>query len=159
MGLGKHVNILIPIANGQEGRNADMGLIMTSFTPNVICRRGNAPPYRKCQHLQNSIAAKDAPKSFGLDIKLPKHLYECQSLLIIFGVAKANGRRNTADRQCEATIRSLGAPDISSFYEVWEAIVAVTGMCIRFGQIGTAWYRGTLLRGELSPAFHPVLSI
>ncbi|KAI4225841.1 MAG: hypothetical protein L6R36_003597 [Xanthoria steineri] len=105
------------------GRDTEIGLIMTSFKPRVTCRRGNAPPIGNCKHLQDTMTSSALPKSFGPDVKLPKHLYE-------------------SNRQCEAIVRTLGLPDVSSFYEVWEAVVAVSGMCVRFGQIGTAWYRG-----------------
>lgn len=60
----------------------------------------------------------------------------------------------TGGRQCVAVIRTGGARDVSSYYEMWEAIVAVTGMCIRFGHLGVAYGRGAYpTNGSMAP-FH-----
>lgn len=41
-----------------------------------------------------------------------------------------------------AKIETLGPTDVSSWYEIWQAVVAVEGMCVRNGQVGTARDRG-----------------
>ena len=54
--------------------------------------------------------------------------------------------------QCAATIQTSGATDQSSWYEMWEAIVAVNGICVRFGNLGIALARGlSPLSLSLSP--------
>lgn len=61
---------------------------------------------------------------------------------------------STGGRQCVAVIRTGGARDVSTYYEMWEAIVAVTGMCIRFGHLGVAYGRGAYpTHGPMAP-FH-----
>ncbi|KAL9051217.1 MAG: hypothetical protein Q9206_004783 [Seirophora lacunosa] len=42
------------------------------------------------------------------------------------------------NRKCAAVIRTTGPTDISSYYEIWESIVAITGVCVRRGLVGTA---------------------
>jgi len=48
-----------------------------------------------------------------------------------------------------AIIRTSGGfgTDVSSWYEMWEAIQAVNGMCVRLGLVGTAVHRGKRLIG------------
>lgn len=42
-----------------------------------------------------------------------------------------------------AAIFTTGITDTSTYYEMWEAVVAVTGMCVRAGYSGTAFLRGS----------------
>lgn len=56
-----------------------------------------------------------------------------------------NAKINLASRQCVAVVLTTGLTDVSSFYEIWEAVVAVNGMCVRSGHSGTAFLRGTYL--------------
>ncbi len=35
------------------------------------------------------------------------------------------------DARCEATIDMAGKPTIGTWYEIWEAMVAIASMCIR----------------------------
>lgn len=42
-------------------------------------------------------------------------------------------------------MKTTGITDVSSFYEMWEAVVAVNGLCVRFGRAGTAFLRGMFL--------------
>lgn len=88
-----------------------------------------------------TFGPRSDPRSF---IKIPKGFLDSQSLRSTSQtLSKSNMQaKRLADQVCLATIRTLGGIDVSSFYEIWEAIVAVNGMCIRFGDIGTAWYRG-----------------
>lgn len=39
-------------------------------------------------------------------------------------------------------IRTIGGEDQSSYYEIWEGVQAIIGMCIRFGNWGRAIKRG-----------------
>lgn len=124
---------------------------MTSYQPRVECRHGSAPPMGNCKHLSDTMMASSQRKTFGdakdpqAYIKLPKELFESRFDTISpfassFGLTWS---KTTGDRQCKAIIQTAGATDVSTFYEMWEAIVAVNGMCVRFGNTGTALQRGT----------------
>ncbi|KAI4136622.1 MAG: hypothetical protein LQ341_005523, partial [Variospora aurantia] len=107
------------------GEQAGLGLVMTSFQPRVQCRRGQAPPLSNCWHLADTMKTTQEKNTWGNPgdpnafIRLPKPLYE-------------------GNRKCAAVIRTVGPTDVSSFYEIWENIVAVNGMCVRFGHLGSA---------------------
>lgn len=49
-------------------------------------------------------------------------------------------------------IQTIEGEDSSSWYEMWEAVQAIIGMCLRFGQWGTA-----IKRGMLPHTNHPLL--
>ncbi|KAL8992140.1 MAG: hypothetical protein Q9188_007652 [Gyalolechia gomerana] len=112
---------------------------MTSYDPTVQCHTGAAPPIGNCKHLFDSVRTTETRNTFGppndpqADVKLPKELHE-------------------SGHQCKAIIRTAGETDTSSFYEVWEAIVAVSGMCVRFGHAGTALQRGTWTSDDRLPS-------
>ena len=40
-------------------------------------------------------------------------------------------------------IQTTGPEELSSWYEIWEAVQAIYGMCVKIGQWGRAWGRGT----------------
>ncbi|KAL8807177.1 MAG: hypothetical protein Q9182_000859 [Xanthomendoza sp. 2 TL-2023] len=102
---------------------------MTSYDPRVTCRRGSAPPVSNCQDLLDTMASSQTPRNYGRKgdprayVQLPKEFFDF-------------------DQECIATVRTTGQLDVSSGDEIWQAIAAVSGMCVRFGKIGTAFYRG-----------------
>ncbi|KAL8973880.1 MAG: hypothetical protein Q9197_001882 [Variospora fuerteventurae] len=139
------------------GEQAGLGLVMTSFQPRVQCRRGQAPPLGNCRHLADTMKTTQEKNTWGNPrdpnafIKLPKPLYEglislnapIFNFAIILPIASeipilTPKSHNLGNRQCAAVIRTVGPTDISSFYEIWENIVAVNGMCVRFGHLGSA---------------------
>lgn len=134
-----------------DGQNVD--LVMASYVPNVLCKDSPGPPIENCQTIVNSMPATRYEKWWGTahapqraDITLPRTLLECKSNL---------GRNQSchrfaecfriAGRKCMAKIETIGPTDVSSWYEVWQAIVALEGMCVRNGQVGTAGKRGMWL--------------
>lgn len=113
----------------EVGESGNLGVIMTSYQPMVKCYVSPAPPLGNCKRLADTMMTSSQRKTFGPPIdpsayvKLPKNLYD-------------------DGQQCKAVIRTSDITDVSTFYEVWEAVVAITGMCIRFGHTGTAFLRG-----------------
>lgn len=53
--------------------------------------------------------------------------------------------KHLADRCCKITINTNGRTDHASWYEMWEAVQAMYGMCLRFGKAGRAINRGLSL--------------
>ena len=45
---------------------------------------------------------------------------------------------NLADLKCSANFFSTGRPDVASNYEMWEAVTAVSDVCVRNGKTGSA---------------------
>lgn len=130
---------------------------MTSFQPRVQCRRGQAPPLSNCWHLADTMKTTQEKNTWGNPgdpnafIRLPKPLYEglislnapIFNFAIILPIASeipilTPKSHNLGNRKCAAVIRTVGPTDVSSFYEIWENIVAVNGMCVRFGHLGSA---------------------
>ncbi|KAL9597053.1 MAG: hypothetical protein Q9219_005382 [cf. Caloplaca sp. 3 TL-2023] len=114
------------------GDTGDLGIIMTSYTPRVSCRQARAPPMGNCWNLLDTMMTSRVRKTFGNEpgvfAKLPYELFE-------------------SGHQCKAVVRTTAGTDKMTFYDMWEAIVAVTGMCVRFGNTGSALQRGE--KGEL----------
>ena len=51
-----------------------------------------------------------------------------------------------ANLECSANIFSTGKPDVASFYEMWEAVTAISDVCTRYRQAGSARGLGMFLR-------------
>ncbi|KAL8820040.1 MAG: hypothetical protein Q9223_001646 [Gallowayella weberi] len=90
-----------------------IGLIMTSYDPRVTCHPGFAPPVSNCQNLLDTMTSSQTPRNYGPKgdrrayVQLPKELL---------------------DQECLATVRTTGQLDVSTSYEIWQAIVALKGM-------------------------------
>ena len=143
------------ISNGPatlgDGQNVD--LVMASYVPNVDCKNYPGPPTENCQTIVNSMPASKYQKSWGTahaplnaDITLPRTLRESKSNL-----GKNQSYHQFAEcfqiagRKCMAIIETLGPTDVSSWYEIWQAVVALEGICVRNGLVGTARQRGMWL--------------
>lgn len=58
----------------------------------------------------------------------------------------------SASGQCEATITTVrGLSDTAKWYEIWEGVVAVAGMCVRAGRAGLGFHRGELVADNDQP--------
>ena len=57
---------------------------------------------------------------------------------------------NLVDRRCKLSIRTDGATDTSARFQFWTVAVALTGVCVRGGQMGTRDHLGK------SPILHQV---
>lgn len=52
------------------------------------------------------------------------------------------------DHQCVLEVDTTGPMDNVSWYDIWAAAVAVTGMCVRSGKTGKATGLGELRRSN-----------
>lgn len=111
------------------GDGLHVDLIMASYVPDVYCEDSPGPPTENCKTIGNSMPATSYEKLWGTahdfhaDITLPRTLLE-------------------PGRRCMAMIETLGPTDVSSWYDIWQAVIALDGMCVRNGQVGTARRRG-----------------
>ncbi|KAL8932341.1 MAG: hypothetical protein Q9216_006874 [Gyalolechia sp. 2 TL-2023] len=63
-------------------------------------------------------------QAWSADVKLPRYIRE-------------------SEFQCLGIIQTVGPEDESSYYEIWEGVQAIIGMCLRFGSWGRANKRGS----------------
>ncbi|KAI4100669.1 MAG: hypothetical protein L6R37_005332 [Teloschistes peruensis] len=111
------------------GEDKTLGLIMTSYTPRVTCLSvRDAPPIVNCMTILDKMFTSPIPRVFGIpgkakpDVPLPKLMQEAQ-------------------KQCQFIVRTTDAQaheDWSSWYEIWEAVQALIGMCVQYGKTGFA---------------------
>ncbi|CAL8584042.1 hypothetical protein XPA_009650 [Xanthoria parietina] len=123
------------------GPQQSMALRVTSYRPLVRCSDDPGPLPQACQELIQRMP------STGSSPSAPK---------IIFGEAGDPDVQvglpytiTEPSGQCEATITTVrGLSDLAKWYEMWEGVVAVAGMCVRAGYAGLGFHRGT--RGYLT---------
>lgn len=48
-----------------------------------------------------------------------------------------NGVLSTADMKCVVTLFSTGKSDVTSYYDIWEAVTAVFSVCARHRRTGS----------------------
>ncbi|KAL9031612.1 MAG: hypothetical protein Q9196_000369 [Gyalolechia fulgens] len=118
------------------GKNSGLGIIMTSYEPHVECKQHHIPPPNEhCNHFLDHMKTSPLQKYFAnagdrqatdADIPLPIYMRE-------------------AGFQCLGIVQTTGGEDQSSWYEIWEGVQAVIGMCIRFGNWGRALKIGALV--------------
>ncbi|KAL8911320.1 MAG: hypothetical protein Q9171_003485 [Xanthocarpia ochracea] len=132
--MGLVANCVIHGAGGLAldiGINGGLNLLMTSNIPSVVCYTPSAAiKSDNCAYILDTMDTSTESQLFSRasseeDLKLPRFL-------------PGPGRR------CKVTIDTLRTEDQSSWYEMWEAVQAMYGMCIRFGKAGKAFDRGML---------------
>ncbi|KAL8857966.1 MAG: hypothetical protein Q9178_005425 [Gyalolechia marmorata] len=112
-----------------QGIDGGLNLLMTSNTPKVACYTPSATIRSdNCAYILRNMDTSPESLVFSRfstdeDSKLPRFL-------------PGPGRR------CKVTIDTLRTEDTSSWFEMWEAVQAMYGMCIRFGKAAKATDRG-----------------
>ena len=107
---------------------------MASYKPNVRCNSFSGPPWRSCVSILSNMHADKYRQTFGhlpdgrVEVRLP-FAYEageaCYLLLCKFCSF------GSEDGRCMVKIDITGQPTGLSWYEVWEATVALTATCVR----------------------------
>ncbi|MCJ1453921.1 hypothetical protein MMC28_004270 [Mycoblastus sanguinarius] len=123
------------IASG-VGPSGDIGVILRPYTPrNVDC--GNTGPgafANDCDLMGQTMQAATAPLvRFG-----PKESPDTDVGLPFIWAMRP-------PRRCTRVLASeeLGAWDTSTFFDLWQAFVAIKGMCVRYGRKGRMKGLGT----------------
>ncbi|KAI4288390.1 MAG: hypothetical protein L6R35_002352 [Caloplaca aegaea] len=121
---------------------------MTSYKPNVQCRKHDfPPPADRCKRLIDVMLVSTKQQYWGKlghryqrpDVLLPKYLRERQCArkgICLFWLT--NRFATAADHKCIILISTTGSTDLTSWHAMWEAASAIYSMCIRLGQFGTA---------------------
>lgn len=112
------------------GRYGRLGLIMTSYEPAVRCQRAVGLEPSNCLDIELNMPVTKTVQVFGqageagVEIELPYTL-------------------SNDDNTCTVTIENRGSADLLSWYDIWENVVAVEGICARFERDGTAFALGS----------------
>ncbi|KAL8831103.1 MAG: hypothetical protein Q9191_001052 [Dirinaria sp. TL-2023a] len=112
------------------GRYRRLGLIMTSYQPTVRCDAAVGPAPTDCLDILMDMPATTTAQVFGrageagVQVQLPYQL------------------RND-DGTCLVTVETTGSASFLGWYDVWENLVAVEGMCARDERYGTAYALGS----------------
>lgn len=100
------------------GQNGALGVRVTPYHPNVRCdRRGTAPPLVTCRKILDLMPADGVQRHYGpssdpeSQVRLPK----------IF---------STAEQRCALVIDTISSTDISDWYRLWAAAMAVENICV-----------------------------
>ncbi|KAL8657205.1 MAG: hypothetical protein Q9226_002145 [Calogaya cf. arnoldii] len=112
------------------GHHGRLSLVMTSFQPQVRCTHPTSSAANDCYGILATMPTSKDLQAWGkrgtryVVNELPYHLFNY-------------------DRTCTATIRqNRGPSSITSWYRIWEDLVAVEGMCSRHGLDGQAFALG-----------------
>ena len=110
------------------------------------------PASDACKIILNSMRAGTENTTFAVlgvegDVMVPLVLTERKKFpnIVSFWLTL----RRTATERCTITIYSTVPDDSASWYELWQAAVAVDGMCARQGQAGKARFLGEFSRREV----------
>lgn len=113
------------------GGDNNLGVALVPYEPHVQCIDGSigppgstVPPLKSCNAIVGLMFATKDVTSFG----------KAGS-----GAAKiVPGMDSSPDRLCVLEVDTTGPVEDVSWYDIWAAAVAVTGMCIRIGKTGKA---------------------
>lgn len=78
----------------------------------------------------------------GIDVPLGLVLGSGPPFLLICVEFEDRLRVPAVAESCEIAIETTGPVDTASWYSIWEAVVALEGMCERAGKVGTAYALG-----------------
>lgn len=105
------------------GGDNNLAVILGTYHRPVSCR-GALPTWESCKDILFDMPANKLPQVFGSpgDPTVTEDLpYRIESY----------------DVGCSANLFSTGKSDVSSFYEMWEAAIAVFCVCARYGRTGS----------------------
>ena len=106
------------------GQNGALALRVTPYRPNVRCKeRGTAPPPPNCRKILDLMPTDGKQLRFGprgdptVQISVPKNFV-------------------TAEAQCVVTIDTNSQIDVSNWYKIWAAGIAIENMCVEANRAG-----------------------
>ncbi|CAF9927366.1 MAG: hypothetical protein ALECFALPRED_003692 [Alectoria fallacina] len=120
---------------GDIGGDNHLDVIIASYKPNVHCNSFPGPPWRSCIGLFSDMHADKNRQTFGhlpdprVQVRLPI-AYRAGKILHPQAI-RAGLSTCIADRRCTVKIDITGQPTGLSWYEVWEAVVALASTCVR----------------------------
>ena len=111
------------------------------------------PSWETCRPILYDISADKVPRVFGpgsdptVTENLPCRIFsrECNVSPLFRSLCLLTKSLKKADLKCLATVFTNGKPDVLSYYELWEAVVAIYSVCTRYGKPGSLRGLGKLL--------------
>lgn len=103
---------------GDIGGDNNLDVMIASYKPNVRCNTFSAPSWNSCVSIFSNMNAAKTRQTFG-------HLPDQRVQVRLPVTYKAE------DRRCMVKIDITGQPTGLSWYEVWEAVVALASTCVR----------------------------
>ncbi|CAD6592516.1 MAG: hypothetical protein ASARMPRED_006380 [Alectoria sarmentosa] len=106
------------------GGDNNLAVVLGTYQQPVSCR-GSLLTWDSCRDIIYDMPADKVSRIFGphgdpsVTEELPYHI-------------------DSANLECSANIFSTGKPDVASFYEMWEAVTAISDVCTRYRQAGSA---------------------
>ena len=119
-------------------------MILGKYHLPATCHR-TMPSWESCRFILYDMSADKVPRVFGpssdptVTENLPHRIYSgewdesppfCSLCVLTTSFEKA-------DLKCSATVFTNGRPDVLSYYEIWEAVVAIFSVCTRYGKTGS----------------------
>ena len=132
-----------------SGGDNQLAVVMGSYkAPSEIQCRGNLLAPSSCEAVLEEMNAGTAVQTFGphpkplVTVPLPYILWSGKLAIQLFSsyVRSSLTRYRTDDSRCQVQIfstSSASASDKASWYEVWEATVAIWSVCVRNHKGGT----------------------
>ena len=122
--------------------------------PQIRCDKdpGKGPPWRSCAHIFADMKATTTRQVFGrgseprVEVSLPRVLKAsmyspCECHVYVSLVVRSIDHA-TADARCMIEIGIQGKATTTSWYEIWEAVMAIVAMCVRADKGGKAYRIG-----------------
>lgn len=100
------------------GENGALSVRMTPYRPNVHCEGPNTgPPPRTCRKILDQLPVDGTQRKFGR-----RDDPEAQVLV--------PRQWSTSERRCTFVVDTIFSTDVSDFYKLWAAAIAVEVMCV-----------------------------
>ncbi len=110
------------------GQNGGLAVRVTPYRPKVQCGdRGSAPPFMTCRELLDRLPTTGVQERFGpiddpsAQVVIPKYFTD-------------------DDERCGLTVATIDSTDVTDWYKVWAATIAVQVMCIEARKAGGVGY-------------------
>ena len=117
----------------KTGGDNNLDVVIAPYKPDVRCNSYSGPPWSSCVEIFGSMSVDKNRHMFGHlpDQRVQTGLpitYSSGKMLHAISRARSPSK---ADRRCMVTIDIVGEPTGLSWYEVWEAVVALASTCVR----------------------------
>lgn len=133
-----------------------MGVVLAPYEPHVQCVDGSigppgstVPPLKSCDAVVALMFTSKDITSFGKSGSGARNIVPgrdaCKAPYAVNGILAFADRVMAApDQLCVLEVDTTGPVENVSWYDIWAAVVAVNGMCVREGKTGKATGLGEL---------------
>ena len=119
-------------------------MILGKYHLPATCHR-TMPSWESCRVILYDMSADKVPRVFGprgdatVTEDLPQRILsgECNDSPPFCSLCVLTRSFEKADLKCAVTVFTTGKSDVLSYYELWEAVVAIFSSCTRYGKPGS----------------------